>query len=734
MLLRKTPVALALAALVGPALAQAIPTPEGAASTPFSTAATAPAQSLSEITVSATRTARSVDSVPNTVTVINQDTLKKKNARDIKDLLDNEVDLSVRSQPIRYTSAASSSYGRSGDESLNVRGLEGNQVLLMMDGIRLPMTWSFGPFTSGRLDYVDVDSLATAEVLRGPASAQYGSDGLAGALSLRTLSPEDLLKDGKKTAGFVSTGYQGVDRSLKVTGGAAAEYGDWQGLVVVTRRQGHETQNMGDNDAKNTSRTAPNPEDYSANNLLAKVNYQLNAQHRLQATVDAHQLTRDVNVLSGRAASATSSSSVIDLYGTDKVQRTRLSLEDRYEDLNAPWLQSLRTTVYYQKGKTREYSYEDQYTGTDRTRDTYYQESIIGLSSQAQTQLTHQRVTYGLDVSRNQVEALRNGTPAGTDFPNKAFPDTNFLQTGAFVQDEIEWGEFSFIPGLRFEHYSLNPSADGYDGTVVKLSDHAFTPRLGIVWRALPTVQPYFQWAQGFRAPTPDEVNNSFSNLTYGYTSVGNPNLKAEHANSFELGLRGHLDETLKWQISAYNNRYRDFISQQVVSGSFTTADPAIYQYINLAKARIHGVEARAQWQPLKELGFTAAVAHAKGESSEDGVSTPLDTVLPTRINLGARYQNGPWDLQATVMHSGKKASKDISSSSYFAPPSYTVLNLGAAYQINKMLMVSGGVDNVTNKKYWRWSDVRGMSATSTVLDAYTAPGRTAHIALRADF
>ena len=41
---------------------------------------------------------------------------------------------------------------------------------------------------------------------------------------------------------------------------------------------------------------------------------------------------------------------------------------------------------------------------------------------------------------------------------------------------------------------------------------------------------------------------------------------------------------------------------------------------------------------------------------------------------------------------------------------------------------------NVTDKKYWRWSDVRGIESASPVLDAYTAPGRNVQLSARYEF
>jgi hemoglobin/transferrin/lactoferrin receptor protein len=148
---------------------------------------------LAEITTTATRTERRVDAVPGTVTVTTGDDAQARGARDLKDLFRHEVDLSVRAPSPRF-GAALGSTGRAGNEGINIRGLEGNQVLLAVDGIRVPLAFSFGAFATGRAEYLSLDTVQTVEVLRGPAGTQFGSDGLAGAVVLQTLEPADLLR------------------------------------------------------------------------------------------------------------------------------------------------------------------------------------------------------------------------------------------------------------------------------------------------------------------------------------------------------------------------------------------------------------------------------------------------------------------------------------------------------------------------------------------------------------
>ena len=160
---------------------------------------------LKEMTVSATRGERRIDEVPASVTVITAETIEREGARDLKEIFRHELDVTVPSGPTRFSNAGTST-GRSGNAGVNIRGLGGNQVLMLIDGIRVPNGFSFGSFTTGRADYLDVDGIQSVEVLRGPASTQYGSDGLAGAVSFRTLDPSDIYKKNKNEGGFARTG------------------------------------------------------------------------------------------------------------------------------------------------------------------------------------------------------------------------------------------------------------------------------------------------------------------------------------------------------------------------------------------------------------------------------------------------------------------------------------------------------------------------------------------------
>ncbi len=733
-MLSKTKLALALGLAWGccPAIAAALQAPSTADSTPV----------LSEITVSATRTERSVDKVANTVSVTPASKIEQGGARNLKDALRDELDVSVRAAPTRFT-AAGPSTGRAGNEGVNIRGLEGNQVLMMVDGVRVPNSFSFGSFATGRGDFLDVDGIKTVEVLRGPASTQFGSDGLAGAVSFQTLEPSDLLKARQQHGGFARTSYASMDRSWAHTLGVASNNQQWQAMLLASYRTGEEGSNQGDNAEKNLNRTAPNPLDYQNRYVLGKVFLTLNAAQQIGLTVETQNRHQNTEVFSARSVAPLNATSTADLDTRDKIERSRWSLEHRYQDLNATWLQSAQTRLYWQDAKVSQFALEDRNSAADRTRNNHYHTTVRGFSTLLESNLSGalpQRLTYGIDWSKTQIIGVRDGTvPAfGDKFPSKPFPDTTYTLAGAFLQSEIEAGKLSILPALRFDHYKLAPSSTGYGGSgvaaPVTLSGQALTPRLGVVWQFAPAFAPYAQWAKGFRAPSPEQVNNGFTNLASGYTSVGNAKLQAEHANSIELGWRGRV-AGVRYSVSAYHNRYQDFISQQVVGGAGTPSSPTVFQYINLAKARIYGTEVRAQWQIDKQWHAHAGMAYARGNTEVKGVKTALDTVAPRKAVVGLRYEAANWHGRATLTYSAAKDSRDISNTTaQFAPPSYTVLDLGFSWQAARNLSMHANVNNVFDSKYWRWSDVRGLAANSAIKDAYTAAPRNFHLSVRYDF
>ncbi|MCW6529968.1 TonB-dependent hemoglobin/transferrin/lactoferrin family receptor [Sphingomonas sp. MMSM20] len=709
------------------------------------------------ITVSATRLPQKVEEVPATVSVITDRQIADQLASDIKDLVRFEPGVSVRRAPTRF-GAANGATGRDGNAGFNIRGLEGNRVLIQVDGVRVPDGFDFGAQSAGRGDYVDVGLVKSVEILRGPASALYGSDGLAGAVSFTTSDPIDFLRNGKQIAGLGRVAYDSADRQFSETAILAARSGDWSALIAYTRRDGHELDNKGTNEERNSRRTAPNPQDSFSNAILGKIVWQPSDAHRVRLTVDHYDDHVRTNVLSGIAPVPTAPTGVIGLTARDETRRDRISLDWRYSGSGA--LASAQLAFWYQQARNRQFSAEDRYTAADRTRLNTFDNRVFGASAELRSDvttgaLTH-RIVYGGDVSVTRQKGVRDGTvPTPPDvFPTRAFPVTDFTLAGAYLGDEIGvgGGVLTLYPVLRFDHYNLDPKQDallpgfrsaGQSGSRV-------SPKVGGVVKLGGGASLFANYAQGFKAPSPTQVNQFFQNLAQGYTSIPNPDLRPETSETWEGGLRVSSG-AVSAGVTGFTGRYRNFISQQVVGGSFRPSDPAVFQFINLNRVKIDGVEGRIDLRAPSGVSARMAISYAKGSVSEpDKSRQPLSTIDPLKLVVGIGYDapERRFGGQIIATHAaqkelGRTVYDDTASGAQtticngapcFRPGGFTILDATAYVRVGEALTLRAGVFNILDAKYAWWSDVRGLAANSTVTDAYTQPGRNVSASLTARF
>lgn len=696
---------------------------------------------LKEVVVSATRIEQDVNDVTTTVTTISNDDIEKQQPADIKDLLRFETGVSVRSRPNR-ASGVFRSTGRAGNEGINVRGLEGNQVLLQADGVRLPAAYADGgPFSAGRGDYIDLEAYKRIEILRGPSSTQFGSDGLAGTVSFITKDPQDLLTLGKQWQGAVKIGYSSVDNSWVTVPSFAIADNRFELMMLGSFRRGQETENQGNNNVRNIGRTTPNPQDNKSDYFLTKFGIKVNEHHKLKFTFEDLERRVDTNVKTffGDPFTAATLSGV---RLEEDISRQLFKMDYEYKQAESPWLQRVVASVYTQDTENAQYGLETRTTNPMlRERDTNYVENTIGGSLQFESDfgdVVTNHLVYGVDASIAEVSSVSDGfNSSGTAFVRKkSFPDTDYKLSGVFIQDEISIGQFSIIPGLRYDRFELSPKVDAEylvstteEPTTLKGSE--ISPKLGAIWKIHPLANLYTQYAHGFRAPQPVQVNSGFSNLAFGYTTLGNPNLKPETSNSVELGIRGRNDR-LSYSASVFKSRYNDFIASNqlidIVGGVMQ------FQSINLSDVEISGFELRGNWAFTQKWSVSASYAHARGDSEVDGVETPLNTIDPDKLVLGLRYDNnGKYgaNLYATIV---ERKDRNPDKTAFYNPEGYELFDLTAYYKFNDQVSVNAGVYNLFDRKYFAWSDVRNLSPDYAQIDAYSQPGRNATVSVKYQF
>ena len=717
-----------------------------------------------QIVVTATRTAVKAEDIPVTVTVKSDEQIADELVTDIRDLVRFEPGVSVQRQPARF-GAALGATGRAGNDSFNIRGIGGNRVLIQVDGVRVPDGFSFGAQASGRGDYVDLGLVKSVEILRGPSSALYGSDGLAGAVSFITSDPVDFLEAGKSVGGLLRAGYSSADEEFSETAILAGRSGDWSVMVAYTRRDYKELENQGSLGTANgtgASRTLANPQDGRSDAALARIVYDPANGHKLRLTSEYLDTRLYTNGLSGLGPGL--AGTVDRLEGRDTGERKRVSLDWSWEGEGA--IDFARVALYWQDGEDRQYTEEDRTPALDRTRLNTFENRVFGASADARADfatgaITH-RLVFGGDISKTRQRGLRGGTvpPAGETYPTRAFPSTEFTRAGLFVGDEIAIadGRLLLYPALRFDWYDLSPDDDpllpAFQGA--KQDGSRFSPKFGAVWKITDEVRLFANYATGFKAPEPGQVNQFFENLTspfFSYRTLPNPDLGPERSESFEGGVRFSSD-AVSLDVTAFSARYKDFISQEQVGGAGSIANPILYQFVNLDRVRVKGAEARFEGRASSGLYTTLALSYAKGDIIDpDGARSPLDSIDPLKLVAGVGYREpaGRFGGQIVMTHSGRKEasrSPAVCSPECFRPDAFTILDATLFARVGDGLTLRAGVFNILDKKYSWWSDVRGLAMTQVPppagspagtpptfvtpasADAYTQPGRNASVSL----
>lgn len=719
-----------------------------------------PESALETVTVVGTRTERALGEVEATISVYGQEDIERRLVRDIQDLVRYEPGVSVGGTGSRF-----------GLDGFTIRGVGGNRVLTLVDGIRMPEEFSFGPFLSSRRDFVDVDQIARIEIARGPVSTLYGSDALGGVVAVTTRAPNDYVSANEPTHLDVKTGYSSEDSS--VIGTVNGVYGTerFAGLVTYTYRRGDETETAGRTAGTGLKRSKADPQAIDTATLGLKLAWSPAPGHNLIAAFedfdnrvdtvllsDAGVLARGVRTDSRRAQ--------------DERDRQRYSLSYRYD--GEGMIAGALATLYRQESKTTQRTFEERtFRGSraSRLRDSLFEQRIAGLFVQASSNLslgpTRHTLTYGMDIYRTDNASLRDGRTADAatgrpirerlPLPTRDFPSTEVENRAVFFQDEIVLlgDRLQVTPGLRYDDYAATTAVDALfengnpgAGTPADFADSQLTLKLGALYRFTNGVSLWARYSEGFRAPPYDDVNVGFSNFVGGYKTIAAPGLEAETSRGYELGLRVN-GAAGSLQLAAFNTLYDNFIQPLSIAPQFRRnrgRDPAdgllTFQSINLDEVEIRGLELRGALAlgrvspTLRDFHLEGALAYAKGEE-RDG--TPVDTVVPMNIVLGLRWKPLDLPLESELIWtwSDKKDPADIAPPPPRAPArlpsaSYRLLDWLVHYDINASFSLDVGVFNLFDEKYIRWPNTAGIGADAR--DRFTQPGRNFSITLRATF
>ncbi|OAJ47075.1 MULTISPECIES: TonB-dependent receptor [Pseudomonas fluorescens group] len=725
------------------------------------------ALNLQQVTISATRNEQDVSSVPSTVSVHEREALDRQNVNTIRELVRYEPGVSVGGAGTR-----------AGNAGFNIRGIDGDRILTQVDGVEVPDNFFNGPYAKTRRNYVDPEIVKRVEILRGPASALYGSSAIGGAVSYFTLDPDDIIKPGQDVGARLKTGYSSADESWLTSGTVAGRVQDVDGLLHLSQRNGHEMESYDGNNATGLARTGANPEDARTTNILAKLGWNYGDDNRLGLTYEKYKDDRDTNLKNAVGGPFNAGPFVSNWYrartGNDTITRERFGLENSIA-LESPIADRIKTSLNYQIAKTDQTTAEIYQPSRRvlRTRETLYQERQWVFDAQLDKAFslgeTDHHVTYGTTLKQQKVTGSREGaatclavgsgctaigapSPSAGDSVRKAsdFPDPTINTYSLFAQDQIAWNNWTFLPSVRYDYTQLKPKLtedflNATDPTRIYPHDdstktwHRVSPKFGLTYALTDHYTWFGQYAEGFRTPSAKALYGRFENLQQGYVVEPNPDLKPETSKGIETGIRGNFDAG-NFDVAVFYNKYKDFIDEDNTSVSPTGT---IFQPFNIKRATIKGIEAKGRMNldafgAPQGLYTQGAVAYAYGRNDETG--QPLNSVNPLKGVFGLGYDQEQYG--ALVSWTLVKKQNRVDKNTFFSPdgnttsapfktPGFGIVDLTGFYKVTHDVTVNGGLYNLTDKKYWNWDDVRSYDGVGEAgvtspanLDRLTQPGR----------
>jgi len=685
-----------------------------------------------QITVTSSRFNSDIDEIASSVTVIDTEQMDKMVATDIRDL--------VRFEPGVVVEGG----GRFGLSGFNIRGINADRVLMLLDGAPIADEFSFGPGLSARRDFIDVDMIDRVEIIRGPASTLYGSDAIGGVVSFISKDPSQLLQNDDSMGGRVKVGYASVANERMANGQLFGRNGDWEWLLNATTRDGAETENYFSGNGTGLDRDAANPQSNSTDSAQLKLIYKPSDAHRLEFLADHLQGDTQTNVLSQvdtfvRGVRRTESQ------GIDERDRTRFQINYTYTDSTAMFDKVL-TRVYWQETQNSQATREGRFGAASRqdstpvqlgrTRDSEFNQTVEGVIVQSES----------LREGRTFVAETGAVVPEFSVFPARDFPISKARELSFFIQDEITLldGDLTLSPGVRYDEFSLAPYPDDIftnatPGVVaVPFDDSQISFKLGAVYYLSENTNVWLQYAEGFRIPPFDDLNVGFTNFAGGYTSLPNPDLKPESVESWEIGIRQTLD-AVKWSVSAYYNNYDNFIESRATVGFNPATQLIEFQATNRESVVIEGIDAQFSWflgESIAGLtGWELRGALTWLDSEDKATGQDVESILPPQAVAGIGYtdSNDVWSVEfiGTFVQrfDSQVQPQDPAEPRLFEAPGYAQFDLLANYNVSEDLAINVGVFNLFDRKSWSGNEVRGLEVgEANNLNFLTQPGINAAI------
>ncbi|MCP9770492.1 TonB-dependent receptor [Lacihabitans sp. LS3-19] len=617
---------------------------------------------LNEVVVTANRSESRIFSIPATISSVNSKYIESHLSRTTPEILMGTAGVFVQKT-------------NHGGGSPFVRGLTGNQTLLLVDGIRLNnSTFRYGP--NQYFNTIDPFSISKIEVLKGEGSVAYGSDALGGTIQVFT-------KDPIFSSGFHGNVYGRMGtQNIEQTGRAEISYGFKNAAIMAdfTRR------NFGDlPGGKNTGiqKNSGYGEQMGNFKSIFKI--------KKGILTLAHQYFEASDVPVYHKIQ-------LEDYKVNQftVQKRNLSYAKYSVKTKSLLFEQINTTLSRQKTNEKR---ESQKNGAPNLTEENDQIGTTGLNINFQSNFSKNwKASSGIEAYHDVVQSDKKLHLANPSNPSRGlYPDGSSASSYAvYSLHSYTINKWSFSVGHRFNIIDLRIK-DETLGTS-ELNFKSAVPSIAISYFPNTNSHSYFRYNRGFRAPNIDDMG-TLGIVDFRY-EIPAYDLKPEFADNFELGYK-FQSNPIAITGSIFYNKLSNLITRVKVDEQVINGYP-VYIKENVESASLKGFELDLEGKINKSLKYFGNLTYTYGQNITK--NEPLRRTPPTFGRTGIEFSKSNFVLRPEFLFASAQkrlASGDISDNRIgpegTAP--WQILNVFSSYSW-KSISLNLALQNLGNADY----------------------------------